>query len=196
MWNCYEEGEKKKHLNSSGQDKCEKRVREENLPFPSNKNTTTKKSAVIKGLNTHTHTHKNEIDYLGSFFFFFFFYILDILNQKKKFFFVLIFECRWVGNVYSYLCKFLPFQSFFFFFLVSFVFLFLLFFSRCSQGPYCIFFFLSSSSARFPTPSSLDSFLFFFYQVFLHPGHGTILKTLPPHPPHIISLSLLTMSSS
>ncbi len=38
---------KKKHLNSSGQDKCEKRVREENLPFPSNKNTTTKKNQQL-----------------------------------------------------------------------------------------------------------------------------------------------------
>ena len=46
MWNCYEEGEKKKkkkkkHLNSTGQVKCEKRVGEEkDLPLPSNKNTT------------------------------------------------------------------------------------------------------------------------------------------------------------
>ena len=39
MWNCYEEG-KKKHLNSTGQVKCEKRVGEEDPPLPSNKNTT------------------------------------------------------------------------------------------------------------------------------------------------------------
>ena len=40
MWNCYE-GEKKKHLNSIGQVKCENRVgEEEDLPLPSNKNTT------------------------------------------------------------------------------------------------------------------------------------------------------------
>ena len=39
MWNCYEEG-KKKHLNSTGQVKCEKGVREENFPFSSKKNTT------------------------------------------------------------------------------------------------------------------------------------------------------------
>ena len=32
MWNCYEEGEKKKHLNSTGQVKCEKRVGEEEDP--------------------------------------------------------------------------------------------------------------------------------------------------------------------
>ena len=69
MWNCYEEGEKKKHLNSSGQDKCEKRVREENLPFPSNKNTTTKKISSYQGFKyTHTHTHKRN-RLLGFFFF-------------------------------------------------------------------------------------------------------------------------------
>ena len=39
MWNCYEE-RKKKHLNSTGQVKCEKRVGEEDPPLPSNKNTT------------------------------------------------------------------------------------------------------------------------------------------------------------
>ena len=76
---------------------------------------------------------------------------------------------------------FFLFILFFFFFFVSFVPLFLLFFSRCSQGPYCIFF--SSSSARFPTPSSLDSFLFFFHQVFFFIlVNGAIVKryTLTP----------------
>ena len=41
-------------LNTNGQAKCGKRVREENLPFPSKKNAT----KIIS---------KNEIDYLGFF---------------------------------------------------------------------------------------------------------------------------------
>ena len=87
---------------------------------------------------------------------------------------------------------FFLFNLFFFFFFVSFVFFFLLFFSRCSQGPYCIF--SSSSSARFPTPSSLDSFLFFFIRFFFILVNGAIVKRYPLTPPHY--LSLLTMSSS
>ena len=110
----------------------------------------------MRGLNIHTQTHKR--NRLLGFFFFFFFYILDILNLKKNFF-VLIFECRWVGNVYSYLRRFLPFQSFFF--LCFFRFLFPSFLFSLLAGSLLHFFFLSSSSARFPTPSSLDPFLFF-----------------------------------
>ena len=68
-----------------------------------------------------------------------------------------------------------------FFFFVSFVFFFLLFFSRCSQGPYCIFF-LSSSSARFPTPSSLDSFLFFFSSGFFLWSTAPFVKRYPLTP--------------
>ena len=137
----------------------------------------------MRGLNIHTHTHKRN-RLLG--FFFFFLYILDILNLKI-FFFVLIFECRWVGNVYSYLCRFLPFPSFFFF--VSFVFFFLLFFSRCSQGPYCIFFsfvLLRPLASRLLHPSIHS---YFFHQVFLHPGQRRHCETLPPHPPPILSQS-------
>ena len=117
----------------------------------------------MRGLNIHTHTHTNEIDYLGSFFFFSL-YILDILNLKNFFFFVLIFECRWVGNVYSYLCSFLPFPSFLLSLFLSSSFSF--FSPLVARRVLIAFFFLSSSSARFPTPSSLDSFLFFFHQVF------------------------------
>ena len=90
---------------------------------------------------------------------------------------------------------FFVFNLSFFFFFVSFVFFFLLFFSRCSQGPYCIFFLF------FFVRSLPDSFIprfipIFFHQVFLHPGHGTIVKRYPLTPPHINFLCLLTISSS
>ena len=51
---------------------------------------------------------------------------------------------------------FVDFFLFHFFFFVSFVFFFLLFLSRCSQGPYGIFFFFLRSSVSFSIPSSLD----------------------------------------
>ena len=53
MWNCYEEGEKKKHLNSIGQVKCEKRVGEEkDLPYLLTK--IQQKLSAVKGLNIYT----------------------------------------------------------------------------------------------------------------------------------------------
>ena len=61
--------QKKNHLNSTGQDKCARRVGEKILSFPSNKNTT-KKISSYKGLkHTYTHTHKRN-RLLGFFFFF------------------------------------------------------------------------------------------------------------------------------
>ena len=85
-----------------------------------------------------------------------------------------------MGNVYSYLCRFLPFQSFFF--LCFFRFLFPSFLFSLLAGSLLQFFFLSSSSARFPTPSSLDSFLFFFHQVFFS-GQRHHLWNVTPSPP-------------
>ena len=64
---------------------------------------------------------------------------------------------------------FFSFSSFSLFLLFSFSFLF---FYRCWQGHYCIFF-LFSSPVRSSIPLSLDHFLFFFHQVFF------ILVTAP-----------------
>ena len=89
---------------------------------------------------------------------------------------------------------FFVFNLSFFFFFVSFVFFFLLFFSRCSQGPYCIFFLF------FFVRSLPDSFIPRFIPIFFSSGFSSSWSTAPlwnvtPSPPHIISLSLLTMSS-
>ena len=82
-------------LNTNSQAKCGKRVREENLPFPSKK--IQQKLSAVKRLNihthTHTHTHKNERDYLG-----FFFYILNILNLN--FFFLFSYSSAGGGCVF------------------------------------------------------------------------------------------------
>ena len=136
MWNCYEE-EKKKHLNSTGQVKCEKRVREENLSFPSNKNTTKKNQQWKQGFK-HTHTHKNEIDYLGSFFSRL--YILDFFNLKI-FFFVFLYSSA-MGEGGMCIPTFVDFFRFHFFFFVSFVFFFFSFFLSL------FFFFLFLKSFR------------------------------------------------
>ena len=76
---------------------------------------------------------------------------------------------------------------FFFFFFVSFVFFFLLFFSRCSQGPYCIFF----------------SFFFIprFTPIFFSSGfsfilvNGAIVKRYALTPPHYLSLLTISLLS-
>ena len=77
---------------------------------------------------------------------------------------------------------------FFFFFFVSFVFFFLIFFSRCSQGPYCIFF------SFFFVRSLPDSFIprftpIFFHQVFLSSWSTAPFWNVTPSPPTTFSLS-------
>ena len=146
----------------------------------------------MRGLNIHTHTHKRN-RLLGFFFFFFFLYILDILNLKKFFFFLYSSAGGW-GMCIPTFVDFFLFHLFFFFFFVSFVFFFLLFFSRCSQGPYCIFF------SFFFVRSLPDSFIPRFIPIFFSSGfffilvNGAIVKRYTLTPPHY--LSLLTMSSS
>ena len=97
-----------------------------------------------------------------------------------------------MGNVYSYLCRFLPFQSFFFLFLCFFRFFFFLFSLLAGSLLHFFFFLLRPLASRLLHPS-IHSY-FFFHQVFFHPGQRRHCETLPLTPPHY--LSLLTMSSS
>ena len=142
----------------------------------------------MRGLNIHTHTHKRN-RLLG--FFFFSLYILDILNLKIFFFLFLYSSAGGWGMCIPTFVDFFLFHLFFFF--VSFVFFFLLFFSRCSQGPYCIFF------SFFFVRSLPDSFIPRFIPIFFSSGfffilvNGAIVKRYPLTP-HINFLSLLTIS--
>ena len=136
----------------------------------------------MRGLSIHTHTHKRN-RLLG--FFFFSLYILDILNLKKKFFLFLYPSAGGWGMCIPTFVDFFLFNLFFFFFFVSFVFFFLLFFSRCSQGPYCIFFFFVRSLPDSLIPRFIP---IFFHQVVFHPGQRRHCDTLRPHPHHIISV--------
>ena len=149
------------------------------LLFPSNKDTT-KKINSNQGFK-NTHTHKNEIDYL---FVCFFLHLKISLFEK---FFLLIFKCWGWVNVYSYLCRFLSFPSFFPSLFLSFSISFLLFFSRCSKGHYCIFFpfFLHPFSPRFLRPSIL-SYFFFIIGSFFFLVNGAIV-TISPQPPCYIN---------
>ena len=143
----------------------------------------------MRGLNIHTHTHKwNRL--LG--FFFFSLYILDILNLKKIFFLFLYSSAGGWGMCIPTFVDFFLFHLFFSFSLfLSFSFSFFSF--LVARRVLMAFFF--SSSARFSTPSSLDSFLLFFISFFFILVNGAIVKTLPPHPPHYLSLLTIPLLS-
>ena len=94
-----------------------------------------------------------------------------------------------MGNVYSYLCRFLPFQSFFFLFLCFFRFLFPSFLFSLLAGSLLHFFF-----SFFFVRSLPDSFIPRFIPVFFLSGFSSSWSTAPlwnvtPSPPTILSQS-------
>ena len=143
----------------------------------------------MRGLNIHTHTHTNEIDYLGSFFFFSL-YILDILNLKKFFFLFLYSSAGGWGMCIPTFVDFFLFNLFFSFSLfLSFSFSFFSFLVA-RRVLIAFFFFFSFFFVRSLPDSFIPRFIpIFFYQVFFHPGHGTIVKRYPLTPPHYLSQS-------
>ena len=141
----------------------------------------------MRGLNIHTHTHKRN-RLLG--FFFFSLYILDILNLKNFFLFLYSSAGGW-GMCIPTFVDFFLFHLFFFFFFVSFVFFFLLFFSRCSQGSYCIFF------SFFFVRSLPDSFIPRFIPIFFSSGFFfSSWSTAPFVKRHPLTPTTLSQSSN
>ena len=97
--------------------------------------------------------------------------------------------------MYSYLCRFLPFQSFFFLFLCFFRFLFPSFFFSLLAGSLLHFFFflLRPLASRLLHPSIHSYFFssgFFFILV-----NGAIVKRYALTPPHYLSLLTISLLS-